>query len=346
MDAVFLPANALPVDPGVPGAYALLLLDVVARWGIAAPDLLQPLNLQHSDLLQPQCRLSAQQLNALLMQALHWTGEATLAYQLGAQMRISTHGFIGFAVMTAGTVGQAAELVSRFVSVRMPYAQVQWVAGHHNVGALVIDLNLPLEPLRREILLAMCIGLTLMARTLLDRPLQGELRFPYARPGGFERYQPWLDLDILFDQPVCRLTFFEVAIDTPIKMADPVASQLALQQCEAELQQLGWREGVAAQVRQRLMQWPQGFPDLAALAASLHLSERTLKRQLAAEHTSFSALLEQARHRRALALLGQLDVSIDSIATQLGYADAAVFIRAFRRWTGVTPARWRRNMPA
>ena len=66
-------------------------------------------------------------------------------------------------------------------------------------------------------------------------------------------------------------------------------------------------------------------------------------RQLAAEHTSFSQILENVRHRRAITLLAQPGLSMEQIAEQLGYSEVGNFIRAFRRWTGRTPARWRRE---
>lgn len=330
-------------DPGIPGAYVILLLDVVARWNIPESALLDPFQLTRDHLTEPQCRVPAHQLNSMLRMAHQLTGEASLGYHMGAQMRISTHGFIGFAVMTTSTVGQAVELITRFIRIRMPYCQVHLLPYSLDSGALVFDLPIPLEPLRSEILLSLCIGLTLMGRTLLGYPVEGQLDMDFDRPAGFERFEPLLSVRVRFNQPVCQAIFVNMPLDTPISMADPVASHLALQQCEAELQQLGQREGVAMQVRNLLVQHTEGFPNIEQVAQQLHMSDRTLKRQLAAEHTSFSQILENVRHRRAITLLAQPGLSMEQIAEQLGYSEVGNFIRAFRRWTGRTPARWRRE---
>jgi AraC-like DNA-binding protein len=72
------------------------------------------------------------------------------------------------------------------------------------------------------------------------------------------------------------------------------------------------------------------------LAKSLRMSRRSLERALDLEGTSASELLEEERKQRALAWLPAL--SVEEIATRLGYSDARAFARAFKRWTGVAPS--------
>ena len=96
-------------------------------------------------------------------------------------------------------------------------------------------------------------------------------------------------------------------------------------------------------LREILISHEQGYPQIEQVAAQLCMSDRTLKRQLAAEDSSYSALLEEVRHRQAVGLLSRTDLSLERIAEQLGYSDVANFNRAFRRWTGKTPGRWRRE---
>ncbi len=73
------------------------------------------------------------------------------------------------------------------------------------------------------------------------------------------------------------------------------------------------------------------------MATALHVSPRTLKRQLAAEGVSFSALIEKERRERATILLASPALSIKMVAERLGYSNVANFSRAFERWTGKSP---------
>jgi len=86
------------------------------------------------------------------------------------------------------------------------------------------------------------------------------------------------------------------------------------------------------------------LPDASidSVAAALHASPRTVQRRLEAEGTSFTEVLDLARADLARTLLRSSDLPIAEIAARVGFSDVAPFTRAFRRWTGTPPGRFRR----
>ena len=78
-----------------------------------------------------------------------------------------------------------------------------------------------------------------------------------------------------------------------------------------------------------------------SVSRALAVSRRTLSRRLAEEGTSFRQILDDVRADFARALLQDRTLSIADIAFFLQYSEPAVFHRAFRRWTGVTPRAFR-----
>ena len=70
-------------------------------------------------------------------------------------------------------------------------------------------------------------------------------------------------------------------------------------------------------------------------------SPRTLQRRLAEHGISFAALLNEVRRAQAERLLLRSDAPLADVAEQVGYRDAATFVRAFRGWTGTTPGKFR-----
>jgi AraC-like DNA-binding protein len=82
------------------------------------------------------------------------------------------------------------------------------------------------------------------------------------------------------------------------------------------------------------------------VAKKLALSTRTLARRLEDEGESFGSLLDDTRRRLALRHLDQNELSVEEIAFVLGFSQAPVFHRAFRRWTGKTPLEFRRELQA
>jgi AraC-like DNA-binding protein len=103
-------------------------------------------------------------------------------------------------------------------------------------------------------------------------------------------------------------------------------------------------EGFVALTKDIISRWlGRTHVDCAAVAAELKLSERSLRRRLTEEGTSFRDLLQEARQERAETMLSKSGISLAVAAEQLGYSDTAAFSRAFKEWTGVSPGRFMRK---
>ena len=84
-----------------------------------------------------------------------------------------------------------------------------------------------------------------------------------------------------------------------------------------------------------------GCASIHSVSRALGLEARTFQRRLRAEQTSFSDLQEEYRSRQAIKLLERPELTEKELAGRLGYASLNSFIRAFRRWHGVTPGQFR-----
>ncbi len=83
------------------------------------------------------------------------------------------------------------------------------------------------------------------------------------------------------------------------------------------------------------------IPNLDGLSEMFEISRRTLERNLCREGTNFLAIKEKYLQRKSFQLLGDTNYSIKEIAEQLNYANSQNFIRSFKRWSGITPSRYR-----
>jgi AraC-like DNA-binding protein len=99
----------------------------------------------------------------------------------------------------------------------------------------------------------------------------------------------------------------------------------------------GWRRTLVPLIR-------EGRTTLAELARAHHTSPRSLQRRLADQGTSFQALLDDTRRHLAEAHLKEGRLDLAEIALLLGYSEQSAFTRAFRAWTGLPPAQWRRAL--
>jgi AraC-like DNA-binding protein len=113
-------------------------------------------------------------------------------------------------------------------------------------------------------------------------------------------------------------------------------------QFEEELRRQNSDQDFLERVRVAVQQRLTGRrPTIEDVADELHVSSRTLQRRLQDSGSSFQRVLEEARHHLARHYLNNSVLELNEAAYLLGYEDSNSFVRAFRTWEGVPPARWR-----
>jgi AraC-like DNA-binding protein len=98
-----------------------------------------------------------------------------------------------------------------------------------------------------------------------------------------------------------------------------------------------WDRLLVQRVRDYLRMRPDGLHTGESLAKELHVSTRTLHRQLQEEGASLQALKDEVRQDRAVELLNRTSKPIKQIALSVGFLNEKSFSRAFKQWTGATP---------
>jgi AraC-like DNA-binding protein len=143
-----------------------------------------------------------------------------------------------------------------------------------------------------------------------------------------------------FDADESALVFFADALSRPLPEVDADLRRLLATQIEALETQ--YSDRFSEQVRSVLhtaVLTEHGSADQVASIFSIH--SRTLHRRLAESGTSFRKLLDECRFTIACQMLTDTNADIGRITEMLSYADSSAFTRAFRRWSGTTPGRWR-----
>ncbi len=326
--------------PQFPAVHALDLAEVLGVLGIEAKALFRDI-VDPDALAAPEARLDYDVLLKLVHRARELSGQPGIGFLLGLQMRIPAHGYLGFAAMTAPTARHALELAERFAPTRTNALRLELFDGDGGEEAsLYIDEVLDLGELRDTVLVALAVGIWRIGEALTGVSLSGAADFTFA-PTSYLADQHG-ELSVRFNQPRNRLRFDPAYLDLPLTMAHANASQLAQEQLERALAEVS-QPDLAARVRKAIVDASGEFRDLSAVASALGMSERTLKRKLQSESAAFSEILDEVRREHAEALLRDPSLSIDEVAARIGYGDTSNFTRAFRRWTGKTPAAFRKG---
>ena len=173
-------------------------------------------------------------------------------------------------------------------------------------------------------------------------PLLGAT-FPFPAPPHASVYPLLFPGPVRFGAAHAGFTFDAQYLALPLRR-DERDLQLMLQRA-LPLTVLQYRRDrlLVRRVRQLLRTQPERLRTADELARHLHVSVRTLHRHIHEEGSSLQALKDEARRERATELLYRSDRSVKQVAGAVGFRSDKSFARAFRQWTGKSPADFRRK---
>ncbi len=190
--------------------------------------------------------------------------------------------------------------------------------------------------------------MTLMAWHRLSAWLIGEniplvsINFPYALTEHSEEYHHMFPARFTFDAELLSLSFSSNFLKREV-VKDAIALRLFMSNCPYELfMQPRVEFSMAREIKTLLEKTlADGLPTLEAAARRLHMSKRTFIRKLKEEGVSYQELKDIVRRDRAIHYLLANSLPVADIASRIGYSDTAVFARAFKGWTGISPREYR-----
>lgn len=262
--------------------------------------------------------------------------------RVGASMRCDDYGAFGLAWKTAPVLRGSLERAERYARLLTSVSQHQ--VRDHPKGALFIlqrdgarRLGLRLS---NEATLASTMAIM---REVSTEPVNAlEVRFRHPAPRSTGAHEEYFGGRAVFGAEMDAILMASTDLARQNRLGDPAISRflepLLEQELAAASEETSLEQVLLRQISDRLSDGP---PKAAEMARIMGMSERTLNRRLSQEGLSYGRVLEKARRRLAEGLLARSGHSLTDIAFLTGFSEQSSLTRAFRRWTGQTPAAWR-----
>lgn len=268
-----------------------------------------------------------------------------LGLQAGARYQAPTFGVLGFAMLASPTVGDAVDVAVGWFELSFSFStlvrgfvdgEIRLVLDDAQVPADVREFNMERDIAAIAAMLRPMLppGTVAFSRVALSLPT----------PAHLDLYRPVagrLGVAPTFGAAATTLVVDPAVLPLPMPQANRRIAELCVRQCAELLQRRRSRAGVAGQVRRQLLASGRSA-DQEGVARALGMSERTLRRKLADEGTSYRELAAETGGMLAEEFL-RSGLTVDQVAGRLGYADASSFTHAFTSWRGVTPGRFARE---
>jgi AraC-like DNA-binding protein len=298
--------------------------------------------IREEELDDPERRFPIEALFSMIAYLMERTDDPALPIHLVESTETEDLGVMGFAILTSESSDEAIRRAVRFLALLCDRGRWDLTHDEHEyrfewMGPF--PKTLP-ERVFAEANTAAFIHHMRNTGARDEGPV--EVTFQHPPPVDTRAHRRFFRAPIHFSAPAntFRVRKRDVADVIP-RRADRAMNALFVRYAEAELAKIETQSFVD-RVREAVSRsLASGEPSAPEIARRVGMSERTLRRSLARENTSFRALVDDLRRDRAQSLLAGRSATIAEIAFLLGFADASAFSRAFRRWCGLSPQAYR-----
>ncbi len=313
--------------------------------GIRASEVLRRAGLSQSLSAEARVLLTTEELFALWRAVGEVSLDPAIGLLLGTETKTERFNPVSLAALSTENFGQAVEKMARYKQLTCPEEIRQETSGEEWSIHFRWLLAHRVEPV---VLVECCFAWVLsVARHGTGTrfsPLRVELIQPRAHMEALEQH---FGCPIICGAPRNVIVFRATDAQRPFLTRNAELLSVLAPQFERELKQQNGDDSFVERVRGAVQQKLTGRrPTIEDIAHALHISSRTLQRRLQEAGSSFQRVLEDARHQLARTYLNNSALELNEAAYLLGYEDANSFVRAFRTWEGVPPARWREQQRA
>lgn len=274
--------------------------------------------------------------------ALKLSGDPALGLHVGANAPARSLHVVGQMLLSCRTMRDAISAYGKFSPLILPESKWTLREGPELAHYVYEHLLLPPMTSRFGTELTVALVFRLGEQFVGSNGQMSGVTFRHPEPAHVEQYERVFQLRPTFGASENQLVFDRRYLDRPQMHGDEAVFHLM----RARAEQMMVERGAAGRLPDRVRDLLRYEPDLGQIdgrqiARRLGMTLRGLRRRLGEMGTPLSGLIDEVRKELACNALRDPQVCIKEVAERLGFSEPSAFHRAFKRWTGETPAQWR-----
>lgn len=331
----------LTVGAGLPRG----LVKIAVTKGASADELARRSGIALADLDDQDNRIPIQSYITLMRAAKELTGDPALALHYGEEVDLSELSITGLIMNASETMGDAFVQMNRFGRLAIEYDgggdRFQMKADKR--GPWLVDARA--NPNDFPELTEVTFGRMVCApRRFLPTQHVLEVHVTHAAPAYRAEYERIFQCPVVFDAEWNALRMHPETSSFRVALQPRYVFGVLSERAEQLLKELEQARTTRGRVEAMLMPiLHTGDIGMDAIATKMALSRQTLFRRLKAEDATFEKVLDDLRHRLSKHYLADRKASVNETGYLVGFSDPAAFSRAFKRWTGKSPRKFREN---
>lgn len=312
------------------------------KYGVDPHDALRRARITPAQLRREGARIDADQLETISATAMQELDDEALGW-FSRKLPWGSYGMLCRASLGSPTLGVALKLWCRHHRLLTPDVDLRLEVDRAS-ARLVLQPSIELGPMREFCLLTLLRYVHGYACWLVNSQLPlREVTFPFAAPVHASVYPLLFPGPVRFEAPEAGLGFDARYLELRPRRDERALTVMLRRALPLTVRQYRRDRLLVNRVRELLTEGTSAGVTAEEVARELHLSVRSLHRQLAHEGSPLQRIKDDVRRRRALDLLRRTALSIKQVALGAGFTNEKSFSRAFKAWTGETPSEHRRR---
>lgn len=272
------------------------------------------------------------------------TGDRCIGLKVGANFLTRHWGRLGYLVMAGENGLEGVQYIQRFARIVTNGLDIQW---HWDKTQLTCEFTILDAAASHHVAdYFVASSLALARATNNDGFGFKSVSFRHGDGGLAAEYEKQLACRCQFNAPANLIEVDIATLSLESRFRDPRLKKILEEHAQQVLQNLASGDELLARIRQFVLsELPNGVPSLKAVCDLVGQNERTFQRSLAKMGLNFQDVVDELRMNLALEYIRN-DYNFLDIAMMLGYSEQSAFHRAFKRWTGMPPSRYKKTMVA
>ena len=332
-------SNAI-IEQSVLSTAILPIASALRKHGFDPIEIMEEAGIDAAKIARPDWRVPLADFDGLLQRCLEVTHDEAFGLYAGEEVQPQVLHGLGLGWLASDSVYDGLSRLVRFCKMISSVAELRMIESQDFVQLQLpgTDLSGPSCYARRDFGVALVVRMCQLNLGEFLSPVKVELERP--TPTDPERWESLLASKVIFDCKSTSIYWSRSDIQEKLVTGDPALARINDEHAEAYIDTFLTHAISRSVVRKIISRLPDGPPDQDQIASDLAVSNRTLQRKLKEEGTSYNALLQETRMNLARKYLAQRQRSIVEVSYLLGFSEPSAFSRAFKRWTGESPARY------
>lgn len=321
-------------------------LETAKDYGLEPANVLSINKVSQEILTNDVKRITGEEFQRLIAYLIDATDDPCFGLKCSRYVHAGSYSVVGYMVMNCKNLREAMELTPVYERLVGDMGTTEVVNLKNHDTEMRWHCKYPDKTVRPHMIANVLGSWVNFARFLIDKPEANpravNFEFPQPDNNSMLLFQSMFKCPMRFNSPYNSVVINEQLLNLPMRQPDKQLLKTLENHADILMADINDKQPLPMQAKNVIKGLLlEGIPRKEVVAKRLGLTERTLQRKLQQFDSSYQQILDEIRQEQAQELLLNTELSVQDIASRLGFSEPRSFHRSFKAWLNMTPGEFR-----